>query len=89
MAGQPLTFLRHCSGDRRQQLQRSHQAPPPTSGTIAVDTKGGLHPQFSLLALPCFPKLPQGTGFGYRIRDMGQWLDVGEQPQSITSEIQH
>lgn len=78
MAGQSLTFLRHCSGDRRQR-ERSHQAPPPNSGTHCRGHRVGCT-QFSLLALAHFPKLPQGW-VCYRIREMGQQLDLGKHPE--------
>lgn len=45
VAGPSLTFLRHCSGDRRRQRERSHQAPPPNSGTHCHG-HGVLHPVF-------------------------------------------
>jgi len=85
MAGQSLTFLRHSSGDRRQQRERSHQAPPPNPGTHCRGHRVGCT-EFSLLALAYLPKLPQGQ-VCYRIREMGQGLDLGEQTQSITSKI--
>lgn len=85
VAGPSLTFLRHCSGDRRQQRERSHQAPPPNSGTHCHGHRVGCT-QFSLLALAHLPKLPPGR-VCYRIREMGQWLDLGKQTQNITSEI--
>lgn len=58
-AGQSLTFLRHSSGDRRQQRERSHQAPPPNPGTHCRGHRVGCT-QFSLLALANLPKLPPG-----------------------------
>lgn len=69
-----------------EQHKRSHLAPTPTQGFIAVDTEGGLHPELSLLALAHLPKLPLGTGFGHRIRETGRRLDLGEQTCRITSQ---
>lgn len=58
---------------------RSHQAPPPTWGMHCCGHRVGCTQSSPSWPLAHLPKLPLGTGFGHRIREMGQWLDLGEQ----------
>lgn len=58
VAGPSLTFLRHCSGDRRQQRERSHQAPPPNLGTHCHGHRAAA-PSFPSWLLHTCPSYPQ------------------------------
>lgn len=67
-------------GDLREQTEAIRLL--PQCGDLLLWTfEGTLHPECPLLALAHMPKQPLGTGFSHRIREAGQWVDLGDQTQ--------